>query len=629
MGVLLSFSTTLSESIANEILTQGPLEVGLKNDDTVTVIAESESIVSVKTAPIDLPVNKDDVVLITGGARGVTAEVAYQMAQQWQAELHLLGRNPIEEQEAEWSAGIEDEAQLKQAIAKHYPKIRPNELQQQYQALISQREVRSNLERIRSTGVKCEYHSVDVRDAEAMQSQIKSIKKTSGSIKGLIHAAGVLADKLIVDKTQEQFNQVYSTKVDGMNNLLAATKEEPLKFMVLFSSTTARLGRKGQSDYAAANEVLNKTAQQLAKQKPDCRVVSVNWGPWAGGMVTPALRKVFEAEGVGLIDIEAGANYLLDEIAQPGPVEVVILGGDDASFVQSAIVHQVSDNEDFHLTFDRIIGVDEYPFLQSHVMNGKAVLPVAMMIEWLAHGAMHDNPGMQFHGIGNFRMFKGVTLSAGQQYDLQIMAGNVSQKGDAEVIPMELRSGEVLHAAANVILKSDYETQPLANLKPVEGDYPYSGKEIYAEGRLFHGKALQGLKSISACSEAGITAKVMSSPKPAEWMRKPIRSAWLTDPLILDSAFQMIILWSHQHNGSGSLPTAIENYRQFKRAFPKQGVNIVINVTEQTEHRARVAIEFLDEQGEIIALMDGYECVRDGSLNEAFLKNKIPESIKP
>ncbi len=92
--------------------------------------------------------------------------------------------------------------------------------------------------------------------------------------------------------------------------LLAAVVPENLRALVLFSSSTARFGRTGQVDYAIANEVLNKTAQQYGRRLPDCRVVAVNWGPWDGGMVTPPLKKLFAEEGVGVIPLAAGAEYL-------------------------------------------------------------------------------------------------------------------------------------------------------------------------------------------------------------------------------------------------------------------------------------------------------------------------------
>ena len=117
-------------------------------------------------------------------------------------------------------------------------------------------------------------------------------------VRGLIHGAGVLADRRIVDQTDAQFDLVYDTKVEGLHNLFEAIDPESLEFLVLFSSSTARFGRTGQVAYAAANEYLNKWAQQAAIRLPDCRVVSFNWGPWAGGMVNDALRPLFEKEGL-------------------------------------------------------------------------------------------------------------------------------------------------------------------------------------------------------------------------------------------------------------------------------------------------------------------------------------------
>ena len=76
--------------------------------------------------------------------------------------------------------------------------------------------------------------------------------------------------------------------------------------------------------YACANEVLNKTAQVEARRRPACRVVSINWGPWDGGMVTPALRKLFETEGVGLIPLLDGAVFLVQELNAAGKAVEVI-----------------------------------------------------------------------------------------------------------------------------------------------------------------------------------------------------------------------------------------------------------------------------------------------------------------
>jgi hypothetical protein len=106
-------------------------------------------------------------------------------------------------------------------------------------------------------------------------------------------------------------------------------------------------------------------------------------------------------------------------------------------------------------------------------------------------------------------------------------------------------------------------------------------------------------------------------------MKKPIRSSWLTDPLAMDSSFQMMILWCFEQFGVGSLPTAIGEYKQFQKSFPKEGCKININVIEHSEHRALAMIEFIDQNDRLIARMDNYECVIDASLEEAFARNKL------
>src|SRR5208337_2698189 len=124
------------------------------------------------------------------------------------------------------------------------------------------------LQSIESHGLRALYRSVDVRDGQAVSELLASLRRELGPIRGLIHGAGVLADARIEDKTEEQFQRVYSTKVNGLRSLLSGLALEDLRLLVLFSSTTARLGRVGQVDYAMANEVLNKRAQQLAQQLP-------------------------------------------------------------------------------------------------------------------------------------------------------------------------------------------------------------------------------------------------------------------------------------------------------------------------------------------------------------------------
>jgi hypothetical protein len=136
----------------------------------------------------------------------------------------------------------------------------------------------------------------------------------------------VLADKLISELSPERFDAVFSTKVGGLEALLDATRQDPLRFLCVFSSVAARNGNPGQAAYAMANEVMNRVAHAEAVQRPGARVKSLNWGPWDGGMVTPALRRHFEQNGIGMLGIEEGATLFTDEIlhGSDGEIEVVL-----------------------------------------------------------------------------------------------------------------------------------------------------------------------------------------------------------------------------------------------------------------------------------------------------------------
>src|SRR5690606_8428114 len=150
------------------------------------------------------------------------------------------------------------------------------------------------------------------------------------------------------------------------------------------SSSTARFGRRGQADYAMANEALNKFAQRWGAEHPQTRVLAVNWGPWDGGMVTPALRRRFAEEGVTTIPLATGARVLCELLASPGPAEVVVLG--------PGSVWPTHSTPRWSTVLSRSLQLGEHAVLEDHVLDGRAVLPVALAIEWLAHVALHDHP---------------------------------------------------------------------------------------------------------------------------------------------------------------------------------------------------------------------------------------------
>jgi hypothetical protein len=273
----------------------------------------------------------------------------------------------------------------------------------------------------------------------------------------------------------------------------------------------------------------------------------------------------------------------------------------------------------------REVSVAALPFLESHVFNGRAVLPAALMVEWLAQAALHGNPGMAFHGLDNFKVLKGIVLDAGQTIMASLRTGAATPRDKLHVVPVrmtsQLNGREILHAAADVLLTT--ENLPTAP-EPVHVDIPGGGfADAYSIGVLFHGAALHGIERVEGLAERGIAAILKAASAPIKWMTHPLRGTWIADPLALDSAFQMMILWSAAQRGAPSLPSAFARYRQFVSVFPKGGCRAVIAVALGISTIAVATIQFFDRQGNLLASAEGCEFVVDEALRDAFRLNRL------
>lgn len=281
----------------------------------------------------------------------------------------------------------------------------------------------------------------------------------------------------------------------------------------------------------------------------------------------------------------------------------------------------------FHPAFDRDVSVRALPCLVSHVMNGRAVLPAALIIEWLAHGAMHGNPGLAFHGFNQFKVLKGLVLEGDSAAQVTVSTGAPQSRDGLLAVPVQFTSRNssgksTLHATAEVLLADFLPAAP--SVTPAVKRNGILSKSVYGDGRLFHGPDFQCIEALEVCNPANAAALVRSSPAPKMWITAPLRPAWLADPLALDAAFQLMILWSTAQRAAPSLPCAMRSFRQFA-AFPKTGGSRVVASITSAETPVAVAdLQFFDREGGLVALGEGYEFVVDANLREAFLKNSLP-----
>ena len=317
-----------ADAILDELFLGGPaLEVAYATDGTRSVVQVETLATDDSRGPALAP---GSVVVVSGGARGVTASSVAKLAEKWKVKLALLGRSKL----AEWPEGVPlttDPTQITGALASSAKALGEqvdfSAIQKQARSLAGSAEVRMSLAELDARGIEAIYLSADVTSLEQVEVALDQIRETWGSVDGIVHGAGVLRDKSIADMTPDRVAEVFGPKVGGLEVLLEATKDDPIQLIALFSSIAARAGNAGQVAYAAANEVLNKVAASEAARRGDrCRVRSYNWGPWAGGMVDEALAAHFERQGIALLGVDAGAQFFVEELGLTGAgVERVVL----------------------------------------------------------------------------------------------------------------------------------------------------------------------------------------------------------------------------------------------------------------------------------------------------------------
>jgi NADPH:quinone reductase-like Zn-dependent oxidoreductase/thioesterase domain-containing protein/acyl carrier protein len=181
-------------------------------------------------------------------------------------------------------------------------------------ALLSRRapsaEVEKIVKSIRERGSNIIVLRGDVADANSLASAFAQLPSEGPPLRGVIHAAGVLADGIMTEMTLELLDRAMAPKVQGAWNLHTATQNSPLDFFVLFSSVASVLGSPGQANYAAGNAYLDALAH--ARRAQGLPATAINWGPWAGsGMAAEGGRDAsVKSRGMDLIEPELGLELL-------------------------------------------------------------------------------------------------------------------------------------------------------------------------------------------------------------------------------------------------------------------------------------------------------------------------------
>lgn len=279
------------------------------------------------------PLGEEDVLLVTGGGRGVTSSCIIELAKRAKCTFVLVGRSPIlpEHDDDAETAKLTELKDMKNLFARRF-KAQGHKggfaaIEKKARAVLAQREMLGTMETIRSTGNRVFYYACDVNDSDSMKTVLTAIEREVGKITGVVHGAGIVSDSKIWNKEMKSFCRVFDTKYKGLNNIMDNVDKSALKLLVMFSSLSGYFGNDGQIDYVSGNEYMDKYAYYIRSHYPNCRATAINWGAWKGGMMyTDSLYiDTLMERGYILIPLAVGANYFANDFLMGLPSTQILI----------------------------------------------------------------------------------------------------------------------------------------------------------------------------------------------------------------------------------------------------------------------------------------------------------------
>jgi enediyne polyketide synthase len=432
----------------------------------------------------ELPLTNRDVLVVTGGARGITAECALQLARESGARLALFG--------------------LSQAAADD--------------------EIVSNLERLKAAGIDFRYYRVDITDTAATREAVRDVEREMGPVTGILHGAARNVPCLIEKLDAESFTKTLAPKILGAQNLLAAIDRDRLRLFVTFGSVIARTGLPGEADYGLANEWLTRLTERWQTAHTQCRCLAVEWSVWSGVGMGARLGHVGELARMGIspIPVELGLTAFRRLLCRgsanvAGNVSAVVMGRmpelptlevekPDLPFLRFLEKTRVYYPR-VELVVDAELSAETDPYLDDHIFRGERLLPAVMGLEAMAQAFMAlaetDTPP----AFEQVRFERPVVIGEGTANTIRV-AALARERGCVEVV---LRSSEtgfqvdhfraVCRAVAGPPTASARCTVEPGARVSVEPGRDLYGRVLFHRGRFRRLREYRALRATECCAE--------------------------------------------------------------------------------------------------------------------------------
>ena len=366
----------------------------------------------------------------------------------------------------------------------------------------------------------------------------------------------------------------------------------------------AFFGNIGQADYAMANEVLNKAAYQIKHDNPECHVISINWGPWDSGMVTPELKRAFSERKIDLIPSDAGAELLVKEITTQQrdfnqAVQIVV-----GNLPPRPVIN--ISTELHHFEIRRHLSLKANPFLLDHRIGPHPVMPATCAASWVTSMGEQLYPGFTLHLIEDFKVLKGIVFdeSIAQEHILNIKEVEkvLGEKVTfSALIESKNKNGSPLyHYSLSVTLLHEippFTIHKLPSPPPVKKQGSIPGENLYKDGTLFHGPSFQGVKRVLEIGESNLLMECKLPPISTNQQGQFIFQT--ANPFIYDTIVQSLLIWTQKNYQSPCLPSHLVSLYQYRVIpFNKQFM-VDMQIVSHNETAVIADIWVINEKGEV------------------------------
>jgi len=548
---------------------------------------------------VDTPTNgalaPGQVILVTGGGRGICARIAQEFAHRSPCRLVLVGRTPAADEPLDEAA---EKARIKQELTDAGEKATPKQVRDALAPMVKADEIRQTLVDIRATGAEVEYRTCDLADPDAVRGLVSEVARTHGRIDVCVHGAGVEVSKPLAEKTEAGFHRVFDGKALGGLALASALPAECQ--LLSMGSVAGRFGNMGQVDYSAANEAM----AQVCHLRPHS--LHIDWTAWddVGMAVRGGMKTLLTGRGVQLLPADAGAAVTVDLAACGLSGEVVVSGALGGMLPSSG--HPLVDSVDFDgqdWVLRHTLSADTDAWIVDHSIDGTPVLPGVIGVEFMAALATSIRPGASYAGVQDVTFDAPVKLHRGEPLALEVRGRPDPSGGIRCTLSSErtLKTGRVQktqHFSGTVLTGTGptFDVMPPAFFR----SQPLDSEAIYQ--RFFHGPVFQVLDGADDVTRDGLLARGQ--------VDHTAIGAVLTHPLVLEAAFQAAGLHAMVADGSLCLPRSIESLTL--PTPPTEGEPLLLTV----RRRGDAYDVDVEQAGRVVMALRGFRMIERGPLPE-------------